>query len=410
MIAETFFFVYNLDNSWFNVNMIILGIETSCDDTGVSVIKLHSKKSKKKALSFSDFDILADEISSQTEIHTTYGGVFPAMAKREHQKALVPLLIKALKKANLLKENKKGLDNKKILRVQKILERNPEIFNTLKEFFKKYSTPEINEIAVTFGPGLEPCLYTGVNLSKALSSYWDIPVSGVNHIEAHILSNWLSPIEKVEFPAVALVVSGGNTQIIEMHEIGKYKIIGETRDDAAGECLDKTARILGLPYPGGPIIAKRAKEFKKAKYNISLPRPMLHDKNYDFSFSGLKTAVLYDFKKRTEKERADKDYINEMAHEIQNAVINVLTFKTMKAARELKAKSVIIGGGVSANKELGKEFKKQCKKEKLNCIVPLLKFSGDNASMIALTALISPNVKKTTWQKLKPNSNLKINV
>jgi len=386
--------------------MIILAIETSCDDTGVSIIKSGLKKKK---ISFSDFELLSDNVSSQSLIHSPYGGVFPAIAKREHQKALVPLLIKSLKNSKLLKENKKGVDNKKILRLQKILERNPDIFKDLKEFFKKYQTPEINKIAVTIGPGLEPCLYTGVNLAKALSFYWDVPVFRINHLEGHILSNWLSPIEKIQFPAVALVVSGGNTQIIEMLDIGKYKLIGETRDDAAGECFDKTARILGLPYPGGPVISKRAKEFKKAKYNISLPRPMIYDKNYDFSFSGLKTAVLYDFKKRTEKDRASKEYINEMAYQIQNSIIDVLTSKTMKAARELKAKSIILGGGVSANKEIIKEFKKLCKKEKLNCIIPQTKFTGDNASMIGLTALISPNVKKTTWQKLKPDSNLKIN-
>lgn len=387
-------------------NMIILAIETSCDDTGISIIK---SESKKKKISFSDFELLADNISSQALIHSPYGGVFPAIAKREHQKALVPLLIKSLKNSKLLKENKKGLDNKKILRLQKILERNPDIFKDLKEFFKKYQTPEINKIAVTVGPGLEPCLYTGVNLAKALSFYWNIPVFGVNHLEGHILSNWLSPIEKIEFPAIALVVSGGNTQIIKMEDIGEYKLIGETRDDAAGECFDKTARILSLPYPGGPAIAQKAKEFKKAKYNIILPRPMIHDKNYDFSFSGLKTAVLYDSKKRTEKEKASKEYVSEMAYQIQNSIINVLTSKTMKAAKEFNAKSIIIGGGVSANKEIVKEFKKLCKKEKLNCIVPQPKFSGDNASMIGLTSLISPNIKKTTWQKLKPDSNLKIN-
>ena len=386
--------------------MIILAIETSCDDTGVSIIK---SESKKKKISFSDFELLSNNISSQALIHSPYGGVFPAIAKREHQKALVPLLIKSLKNSNLLKENKKGLDNKKILKIQKILERNPDIFKDLKEFLKKYQTPEINKIAVTIGPGLEPCLYTGVNLAKALSFYWNVPVFGINHLEGHILSNWLSPIEKVEFPAVALVISGGNTQIIQMENIGKYKLIGETRDDAAGECFDKTARILGLPYPGGPAIAQKAKEFKKAEYNIILPRPMIHDKNYDFSFSGLKTAVLYNFKKRTEKERTSKEYICEMAHQIQSSIIDVLTSKTMKAAKELNAQSVILGGGVSANKEIIKEFKKLCKKEKINCIVPQPKFSGDNASMIGLTSLISPNVKKTTWQRLKPNSNLKIN-
>lgn len=389
--------------------MIILAIETSCDDTGVSVIKTNLLKNRKKTVAFNDFEVLSDCIFSQAKLHSEYGGVFPALAKREHQKALVPLLVKALKKSKLLKENGKKVDNKKILKLQKILERNPEIFKDLKEFIKKYTVPEINKIGVTVGPGLEPCLYTGVNLAKALSFYWNIPIFGVNHIEGHILSSWLSPIEKIEFPAISLVVSGGNTQIILVNDIGSYKLIGETRDDAAGECFDKTARILGLEYPGGPIIAKRAKEFKKSKYNISLPRPMIHDKNYDFSFSGLKTAVLYDYKKRMNEEKMSKGYIDEMAHEIQKAIINVLTFKTMKAAKDFKAKSLILGGGVSANKEMVKEFKKQCNKEKINCIVPLTKLSGDNAAMIGLTALISPNVKKSTWQKIKPNSNLKIN-
>ncbi|MFA5714593.1 MAG: tRNA (adenosine(37)-N6)-threonylcarbamoyltransferase complex transferase subunit TsaD [Candidatus Paceibacterota bacterium] len=389
--------------------MIILAIETSCDDTGVSAIKTGLSKNRKKPIVFNDFEILSECIFSQAKLHSKYGGVFPALAKREHQKALIPLLTRTLKNSGLLKENKKDLDNKKILKVKKILERNPEIFKDLKEFFKKYAVPEINKIAVTIGPGLEPCLYTGVNLAKALSFYWNVPVSGVNHIEGHILSSWLSPIEKIEFPAIALVVSGGNTQIILVNNIGNYKLVGETRDDAAGECFDKTARILGLEYPGGPIIAKRAKEFKKSKYNISLPRPMIHDKNYDFSFSGLKTAVLYDYKKRTDEEKTSKEYINEMAHEIQRAIIDVLVLKTMRARKDFKAKSIILGGGVSANKEMVKEFKKQCKKEKLNCIVPLTKFSGDNSAMIGLSALISKNVKKTSWQRIKPNSNLKIN-
>lgn len=387
--------------------MIILAIETSCDDTCISIIKRQSSKKKKNQINFSDFEILSDCVFSQAEIHSQYGGVFPAVAKREHQKALIPLLIKTLKNSKLLKENKGGVDNKKILKAQKILERNPEIFKELKGFLKKYSVPEINEIAVTVGPGLEPCLYTGVNLAKVLSFYWNIPVSGINHIEAHILSSWLSPIEKIEFPAVALVVSGGNTQIILIESIGKYKLIGETRDDAAGECFDKTARILGLGYPGGPAIHKEAKKRKTATLGIVLPRPMFYDKNYDFSFSGLKTAVLYDFKKR-EGGRTPQ-YIEEMSYEIERAIVDVLTHKTMKAAEDFKAKSIILGGGVSANRELGKEFKKRCKEKKINCIIPLPKFSGDNASMIGLTALFSPYIKKTAWQKIKPNSNLKIN-
>ena len=390
-------------------NMIILAIETSCDDTAISTIKTTASALKKKQPFFNDFEILSDCISSQASIHSPYGGVFPAIAKREHQKSLTPLLIKSLKNSGLLKKNKKPIDAKKLLKVQKILERNQDIFNDLKEFFKKYDIPEINKIAVTIGPGLEPCLYTGINFARALSLYWDIPLVAVNHLEGHIFSNWLAPIEKIEFPALALVVSGGNTQIIYIETLGKYKIIGETRDDAAGECFDKTARILGLGYPGGPNIAKEAKKFKEKKYNISLPRPMKHDKNYDFSFSGLKTAVLYDFKKRTEKEKKDKNYIIEMCYEIEKSIIDVLVFKTMKATENLKIKTVLLGGGVSANKELIKEFKKQCKIKKIKFSAPLSKFSGDNASMIALSALFSPNTKTISWQKMKPNSNLKIN-
>jgi N6-L-threonylcarbamoyladenine synthase len=389
--------------------MIILAIETSCDDTAISIIKTNASALKKKQPVFNDFEILSDCISSQAEIHSPYGGVFPAVAKREHQKNLTPLLIKSLKNSGLLKNNKKTINVKKILKVQKILERNQEIFNNIKELFKKYDIPEINKIAVTVGPGLEPCLYTGINFARALSFYWNIPLSSVNHLEGHIFSNWLAPIEKIEFPAIALVVSGGNTQIINIEKIGKYKLIGETRDDAAGECFDKAARILGLGYPGGPNIAKEAKKFKAKKFNISLPRPMKYDKNYDFSFSGLKTAVLYDFKKRTEKEQKSGDYIAEMCYEIERAVIDVLVFKTMKATEMLKPKTILLGGGVSANKELIKEFKKQCKAQKILFSAPLSKFSGDNASMVALTALFSSNAKNVSWQKIKPNSNLKIN-
>ncbi|MFA5432181.1 MAG: tRNA (adenosine(37)-N6)-threonylcarbamoyltransferase complex transferase subunit TsaD [Candidatus Paceibacterota bacterium] len=390
-------------------NMIILGIETSCDDTAISLIKTSASALKKKQPIFNDFEILSDYVSSQAKIHSPYGGVFPAIAKREHQKNITPLLIKSLKNAGLLKNNKKRIDAKKLLKVQKILEKNQDIFNDIKELFKKYSAPEINKIAVTTGPGLEPCLYTGINFARALGAYWNIPLSSVNHLEGHIIANWLSPIEKIEFPAIALVVSGGNTQIINIESLGKYKLIGETRDDASGECFDKTARILGLGYPGGPLIAKEAKKFKARKFNISLPRPMKYDKNYDFSFSGLKTAVLYDFKKRSEKERKSSDYIIEMCYEIEKAITDVLVFKTMKAAESFKTKNILLGGGVSANKELIKEFKKQCKFKKIGFNAPLLKFSGDNASMIALTALFSHNAKTLSWQKIKPNSNLKIN-
>ena len=360
--------------------MKILGIETSCDDTCISVIK--------------DNKILSNLISSQEKIHAQYGGVFPSLAKREHQLNIVPLLIKGLKQSKSLI---KGIpDNKKIKKVEKILERNPELFNNLKPFLENYKIKGISRIAITVGPGLEPCLWVGVNLAKALSFYYNIPIVKVNHIEGHIISSLIT--NKAKYPAIALIVSGGNTQLILIKELCRYKIIGETRDDAAGECFDKTARILGLKYPGGPEIARYAKRFNKGKYNIKLPRPMINENNFDFSFSGLKTAVLYNTKNKSE------DFKIEMAHEIQNAIIDVLFKKTKKAYQKYNAQSLLLGGGVSANKELRKRFKKEFKN---NCLFPESKFSMDNAAMIAFAGKYCK--KEIKWNQLKVNSNLNIN-
>jgi N6-L-threonylcarbamoyladenine synthase len=241
--------------------MNILAIDTSCDDTCISILEVKNGR----------FNLKSNIVSSQIKIHQKYGGVYPALAKREHQKNLMPVLKQALKKAKLLKVSK----NQK---------------------------PDINAIAVTIGPGLDPCLWMGVNFAKALSYFWQVPIIPVNHIEGHILANFLTKTDnnfQKSFPAICLIVSGGHTQLILMKGIGNYKIIGETRDDAAGECFDKTARILGLSYPGGPAIASEAERIStvQCKLQIKLPRPMINSKDYDFSFSGLKTAVLYDFKK-----------------------------------------------------------------------------------------------------------------
>ena len=319
--------------------MKILAIETSCDDTGIAVLEVKQP---------GDFNILANIVSSQTEIHKKYGGVFPAMAKREHQKNSVPVLVEALEKAGLLKEKTKPqvIKNKTL---EKILERETELFKQLIPFLENYKKPDIDVIAVTNGPGLEPCLWVGVNFAKALSHFWNVPIVPTNHIESHILVNILEN-PKITFPAIALVVSGGHTQIILVKGIVNYKILGETRDDAAGECFDKCAKILGLAYPGGPVISKLAEGIKTKRF---LPRPMIGTKDYDFSFSGLKTAVLYTDRKVTDKNAA---YKKEMAAEVQQAIIDVLIKKTMKAAMDFKAKSLILGGGVSANTELRKQF------------------------------------------------------
>ncbi|MFA5086726.1 MAG: tRNA (adenosine(37)-N6)-threonylcarbamoyltransferase complex transferase subunit TsaD [Candidatus Paceibacterota bacterium] len=378
--------------------MKILGLETSCDDTCASVLEKNKDK----------ITLLSQIISSQEQLHASYGGVFPSLAKREHQTNIVPVLEKALAKAKLLKPTQK-IDPKRIGKVEKILERNPELFNCLKIFLEKYDKPKLDKIAVTIGPGLEPCLWVSVNLAKALSFYWGIPVIGVNHLEGHLLSAYFNESKKPRLPAIGLIVSGGNTQLILMKSIGNYKLIGETRDDAAGECFDKTARILGLSYPGGKEIGKYADKFKQSKYSIKLPRPMMYDKNFDFSFSGLKTAVLYDFKKRTDMEKKSPEYIAEMSKEIQNAIIEVLIHKTLKAAEKYKAKSIILGGGVSANKKLRKEILEKCDNLKIGCFLPTSEYTADNAGMIALAALISKKSKEYSWPRLKPKSNFKIN-
>jgi len=359
--------------------MNILAIDTSCDDTCISILKVKNQKSKTVK-----FNILSNIVSSQIKIHQKYGGVYPTLAKREHQKNLIPVLRRALKKANLLKTSK----NQK---------------------------PNIDLISVTVGPGLDPCLWVGVNFAKALSYFWQVPIIPVNHIEGHILANFLTKSDnnfQKSFPAICLIVSGGHTQLILMKKIGNYKIIGETRDDAAGECFDKTARILGLNYPGGPVIASEAEKISpiQCKLQIKLPRPMINSKNYDFSFSGLKTAVLYNFKKRPEKIKRSKKYISEMAKEIQQAIIDVLIKKTTKAAKDYKVKSIILGGGVAANKELRKQFKERIKKEipSIKYYLSSTEYCTDNAAMIGIAGYFNQKKSTKNWRKIQVNANLRI--
>lgn len=372
--------------------MKILAIETSCDDTGIAI--LETSKS-------GDFKVLSNIIASQVEVHKKYGGVYPMMAKREHQKNLVPVLVKALKEAKLLKSELKN----KNPNFDKILEREPELEKKLIPFLKKYAKPDIDLISVTNGPGLEPCLWVGVNFAKCLSYFWDIPVVPVNHIESHILVNTLKN-PRIKFPAIALIVSGGHTQLILIKKIGKYKILGETRDDAAGECFDKCAKLLGLGYPGGPIISELASKASGFAKPAKLPRPMIGTKDYDFSFSGLKTAVLYADRKVKSKT---KKYKIEMAAEVQQAVIDVLIKKTIRAIKDFHVKSLILGGGVSANQELRKQFKIKLEKEapSTDFFVPKPELSTDNGLMTAITGFYHKN-KTVDWQKINADGNLRI--
>ena len=412
--------------------MRILAIETSCDDTGIAILEIRNSKSEIR-----NFNVLSNVVASQIKVHKKYGGVYPALAKREHQRNLLPTLKTSLMQAGFLIQNSKrtlrGASatknqnyNSKFKIVEKILEREPELEKKLIPFFKKYEKPDIDAIAVANGPGLEPCLWVGVNFAKALSYFWNIPIVPVNHIEAHILVNLLSN-KKIEFPAIALVVSGGHTQLILMNNFGKYKIIGETRDDAAGECFDKCAKILGLGYPGGPIISKLAENAKLSaklsrtspgyvRLNQKLPRPMINSKDYDFSFSGLKTAVLYAWQKQPASAKNGFG-VARMAAEVQQAIIDVLIKKTIKAAKDYKAKTIILGGGVSANSELRKQFAEKIKKEIPNTkyLIPNTQLSTDNGLMVTIAGYF----KWSRWQNhrgssmksgqdLEANANLRV--
>jgi N6-L-threonylcarbamoyladenine synthase len=361
--------------------MLILGVDTSCDDTSIAVLKAEAGNK---------FKLLSNIVSSQVKIHQKYGGVYPMLARRAHEKNLPKVLGRALADANV-------------------------------------GIKDIDAISVTIGPGLDPCLWMSLNFVRALAIKWDIPIIPVNHIEGHILANLLPQIGlKIKFPAVCLVVSGGHTQLILMKKIGKYEILGETRDDAAGECFDKTARILGLGYPGGPAIAAQA---AKAVYSslrgalprdaaiscdigMRLPRPMLYTKDYDFSFSGLKTAVLYDYKKRSAKQRKSKNYIQAMSAEIQQAIIDVLLKKTIKASRDYKVKTIMLGGGVVANQELRTQFQNKIQKDtNFTLQIPDLEFCQDNGAMIAITGWFNraKAIKSAkSIKNLKPIPNLRI--
>ncbi|MGC9031220.1 MAG: tRNA (adenosine(37)-N6)-threonylcarbamoyltransferase complex transferase subunit TsaD [Minisyncoccia bacterium] len=378
--------------------MKILGIDTSCDETSIAILEIKKEKIK----------VLANVISSQVKIHQKYGGVFPSLAKREHQKNLIIIFKEALKNANLLKRKTFKLNFKNI---ENILKRDEELLINFKEFFKKYGFSRIDLISITQGPGLEPCLFVGINFAKALSLVSKTKILPINHIKAHLFSSFLSfdKIPKILFPALGLIVSGGHTQLLLLKSFKNIKTIGQTKDDAAGECLDKTARILGLPYPGGPQIEKLALNCKSNFFNIKLPRPMIYQKNYDFSFSGLKTAVYYDFSKRPKEIRNSLKYKQEMAKEIQEAVFDSLLIKTKRAILDLNIKTLLTGGGVFSNKLLREKITLLSKELNVDLFLPEREYCTDNGAMVALTGYLEinfMNFKKYGKITAKPNLNI----
>lgn len=413
---------------WYINGMKILAIETSCDETAIALVEVTEKSGKTK------FKILGNEVSSQIALHTQYGGVFPMMAKREHGKNILGVLTKVLTEAKLYKPLKTAikLSNKETEKIQKILEREEDLYKNFLDEITKIKNPKIDAIAVTTGPGLEPALWVGISFSKALSSYWNIPFIPVNHMEGHIFSifpnqgkSFTVDSDKKIFPIISLLVSGGHTELVLMKDWMKYKKIGKTRDDASGEAFDKVARVLGLPYPGGPEVSKLAAQERSSNvfsiHPFTLPRPMINSKDYDFSFSGLKTAVLYlvrDLKEKYNEKELKKlfgpnsSWQQKVACEFENSVVEVLVSKTIKALREYGAKTLIVGGGVSANRYLQEIMKKDVAENKLKTKIhfPSKRLTGDNALMIGIAGFFQFKNKKIAknLNSVKANGNLSL--
>ena len=389
--------------------MKILSIETSCDETAAAIIEMRDGAPV----------LLANVVSSQADAHAKFGGVVPQLAARMHIENITPVLDATLTEANLTKD-------------------------------------DIDLIAVTEGPGLIPALLIGVSAAKTLSLLWKKPLMGIHHIEGHIYANFISSrndelqtsnfdsnqnseIKELKidskfknknskFPLVALVVSGGHTQLVLMRDHFQYEILGETEDDAVGEAFDKIARMLGLPYPGGPIVAKRADNFrmqnaecrfKSTKLNspqsaicnqksaISFPRPMINSDNYNFSFSGLKTSVLY-FLKKNEDRVGEENFIDEVCYEFQEAVVDVLVEKSKQATEEFQPKTFVIAGGVSANVRLRNQLRTMIEEEfpETTFSMPEISHSLDNAAMIGAAAAFRYE-RMTEEQKTALNENWK---
>jgi N6-L-threonylcarbamoyladenine synthase len=360
--------------------MRILGIETSCDDTAVSIIETDG----------TTLTVLGNTVHSQIELHRPYGGVFPTLAKREHQRNLIPTLEKTLTEARSLKKSTTKNHSSVLQNTRMILERETELLKAFEEFIPTIEKPNIDAIAVTQGPGLEPALWVGINFAKALSLAWNIPVIPVNHMEGHVLVSLLKKesdskylLSKPSTPALALLISGGHTEMVLMKDVGDYEIIGKTRDDAVGECFDKVARLMNLPYPGGPEISRLASRARTENIvsPFPLPRPMTHSGDLDFSFSGLKTAVRYAIEKVPE---LTADIMAGVSREFEDAITDVFILKLGKAHDEHLYQSLIVGGGVIANITIRKSLEEFSKKRGITLYLPAVDHSTDNALMISI--------------------------
>jgi len=420
--------------------MNILAIETSCDESSIAILSVEG------SLPSPTFTVRAHNTASQIEMHKQYGGVFPSVAKREHAKALTPLLEATLGDAGMLDKISSNISDEKYGPITELLHREPEIVADLRKFTDNHTLYNIDYLCVTTGPGLAPSLWVGVNFAKALSILFDIPVMPVNHMKGHIWSVFATDEEftlpEIQFPMLALLISGGHTELDLVHSYSSYEKIGQTRDDAVGEAFDKVGRMLGLPYPAGPIIDKLASssldtgevpEGRRGiknnpntpqsrsslsrqipyieEHRIQLPRPMLHSDDLDFSFSGLKTAVrnlIADLEKTNSKVLTNIRMKSDIASEFQNAVTDVLIHKTRKAIEEHSPSSIIISGGVSANSQIRKSCSELADEYNIDCHIPPLSLTGDNALMIGIAGAISilENKKCTDVDEIVANGNL----
>jgi N6-L-threonylcarbamoyladenine synthase len=310
--------------------MRILAIESSCDESAAAVLD-------------ADQGLLGHEVFSQIELHRVFGGVVPELASRDHVRKLLPLVRSVLQRAGT-------------------------------------APADLNGVAFTAGPGLIGALLTGASLARSLAYAWRVPALGVHHLEGHLLAPLLEP-EPPPFPHVALLVSGGHTMLIEVRAIGSYRLLGETRDDAAGEAFDKTAKLLGLPYPGGPELARLADHGTPGVF--SFPRPMLDRPGLEFSFSGLKTAVVHALRGRemTDAVRAD------VAEAVQFSIVETLTVKALRALEETGLDTLVVSGGVSANRRLRARLAEAARREGARVYYPRIEFCTDNAAMIAVAGL-----------------------
>ncbi len=363
--------------------MIILGIETSCDETALSLMEGSGD------LGAPRFRLIGSSLFSQAHLHAEFGGVYPNLARREHQKNIIPLFRKLLADAGWEKKAVAKID---AAAISKILERETELLPEFLEYFSSIEKPAaIDSIAVTAGPGLEPALWVGINFARALGEAWSIPVIATNHMEGHIVSPLLNAEKPVEFPALALLISGGHTELVEVRSWREFRILGATRDDAVGEAFDKVARIMGLPYPGGPEISRlaAAKRARGGENEFKLPRPMIGSDDFEFSFAGLKTSVLYAVQSAEKIAPLSPAQKEDMAGEFEDAVTEVLVAKTRRALDEYGYRTLIIGGGVVANSFIRAAFAALAAEySDLTLLIPDKDLSTDNAIMIAMAGYI----------------------